>query len=91
MHFYLYFLAFRATGRDEMCNYYLMYYTKGSGLEQKSCFSLGPPFYYWTRSFLGNIPDKDASSLPVGETASEMGVKPHLMMGGFKGTTDEGQ
>lgn len=37
-----------ATGNDEMCNFYLMYYTKGDRiLEKKFCFTPGPPIYYW--------------------------------------------
>lgn len=66
-----------STNEDEMCNFYIMYWTAKEPLSQKSCFSLGPPFYYWTRGGLGNIPDKDASSLPVGTSAKETGVAPH--------------
>uniref|UniRef100_A0A2P2I356 peptidylglycine monooxygenase n=1 Tax=Hirondellea gigas TaxID=1518452 RepID=A0A2P2I356_9CRUS len=69
-----------STAKDEMCNFYLMYYTEGtSPLKDPKCFSLGPPFYSWTRGGFNNIPDADASSLPVGETAKEMGVVRHQM------------
>ncbi|KAF2359153.1 Copper type II ascorbate-dependent monooxygenase C-terminal [Trinorchestia longiramus] len=66
-----------STGKDEMCNFYMMYYTDVEPLVQKLCFSLGPPFYSWSRNDLRNIPDADASSLPVGETAQELGVPVH--------------
>ena len=37
------------TGEDEMCNFYLMYWTEGDQtLEQSACFSPGPPEYRWT-------------------------------------------
>jgi hypothetical protein len=53
----------RPTNKDEMCNFYIMYYVEeGEPLDQKYCFSRGPPFYYWN-SELNNIPDKDASTL----------------------------
>ncbi|KAG8253051.1 hypothetical protein J6590_044045 [Homalodisca vitripennis] len=48
------------TNKDEMCNFYLMYYVdEGEPLEQKYCFSRGPPLFYW-QSLLNSIPDKDA-------------------------------
>ncbi|XP_046662518.1 peptidylglycine alpha-hydroxylating monooxygenase-like [Homalodisca vitripennis] len=51
------------TNKDEMCNFYLMYYVdEGEPLEQKYCFSRGPPLFYW-QSLLNSIPDKDASTL----------------------------
>ncbi|XP_047741070.1 peptidylglycine alpha-hydroxylating monooxygenase [Hyalella azteca] len=68
-----------ATGKDEMCNFYLLYHTEGETLQQKNCFSLGPPFYSWGGGDLRDIPDGDASSLPQGETAHEMGVQVHQM------------
>ncbi|XP_075969155.1 peptidylglycine-alpha-hydroxylating monooxygenase [Anticarsia gemmatalis] len=49
-----------ATNKDEMCNFYLMYWVENSTpLEQKYCFSAGPPYYYWTRARenLNNIPE----------------------------------
>ena len=34
-------------------------------LDQKNCFSPGPPFWSWKRNaFLQNIPDEEASTLP---------------------------
>ena len=66
----------RSRNEDEMCNFYIMYWTKGAVLDQKTCFSLGPPLYYWSRSGLNslkNIPDAEASSLPVGQSAKEQG------------------
>lgn len=57
-----------STGNDEMCNFYMMYYTNGDKiLEKKFCFTSGPPLYYWRYDGnLRNIPpdvDKSASSL----------------------------
>lgn len=54
------------TNKDEMCNFYVMYWVEGKEpLEQKYCFTMGPPFYYWERGFpfLNNIPMKEASSI----------------------------
>ncbi|XP_011691064.1 PREDICTED: peptidylglycine alpha-hydroxylating monooxygenase-like [Wasmannia auropunctata] len=49
--------------QDEMCNYYILYYVdEGTPLKQKSCFSPGPPSYYWKQE-LSNIPDEEASTL----------------------------
>lgn len=54
-----------ATNKDEMCNFYLMYYVKeGTPLDMKYCFTPGPPYFYWDKdNHLNNIPDKEASSL----------------------------
>lgn len=57
-----------ATAEDEMCNFYLMYYTDGDRiLDDKYCFSSGPPLYYWERdSQVQKVPrwvDVDASRL----------------------------
>lgn len=57
---------FRATNNDEMCNFYLMYWVENSQpLEQKYCFSAGPPTYYWKQAEPGlrHIPDIEASTL----------------------------
>ena len=53
------------TGKDEMCNFYIMYWVKGKEpLDQRVCFSPGPPFWSWKRSArLQNIPDEEASTL----------------------------
>ncbi|KAK2718647.1 hypothetical protein QYM36_005852 [Artemia franciscana] len=51
------------TSDDEMCNFYLMYWTQGKELKKKTCFSFGPPLYSWRGlGGLRNIPD-DASTL----------------------------
>lgn len=68
---------FSSTNEDEMCNFYMMYWSDGKILNRKTCFSLGPPFYYWSRDRLKNIPDKDASSLAVGTSAKEQGIESH--------------
>ena len=57
-----------STNEDEMCNFYMMYWVEGTEImEQKSCFSLGPPVYSWGGWLLGgglsNIPDAEASTL----------------------------
>ena len=57
-----------STRKDEMCNFYLMYWVHGKEtLKSNRCVSVGPPVYTWGGWFLGgglsNIPDKEASSL----------------------------
>ncbi|XP_019872325.2 peptidylglycine alpha-hydroxylating monooxygenase [Aethina tumida] len=52
------------TNKDEMCNFYLMYYVEnGKPLNMKYCSSEGPPYFYWKSSHLKNIPDYEASTL----------------------------
>lgn len=48
-----------ATGADEMCNFYMMYWVDGDDLLQDStCFSPGPPYYHWKESAgLDNVPE----------------------------------
>lgn len=53
-----------STGADEMCNFYIMYWTANMNriLDRKVCFSAGPPYYYW--KFDVNVPslaDRQAS------------------------------
>lgn len=51
------------TNEDEMCNFYVMYYVENdTPLEQKYCFSRGPPMYHWYNE-LKNIPNEEASTL----------------------------
>ncbi|KAI5639692.1 putative peptidylglycine alpha-hydroxylating monooxygenase 1 [Phthorimaea operculella] len=53
-----------ATNKHEMCNFYIMYWVeRDSPLEQKYCFSPGPPYYHWTNApeNFNRIPDLDAS------------------------------
>jgi peptidylglycine monooxygenase len=57
-----------STRKDEMCNYYLMFWVDGTTLpEQKTCSSLGPPFYSWGGWLFGGgltkIPDIEASTI----------------------------
>jgi len=57
-----------ATAKDEMCNFYMMYWVEGQQkMKKERCFTLGPPVYAWDRWIVGggltNIPDKEASSL----------------------------
>ena len=35
----------RGTNEDEMCNFYIMYWSEKGQLELKSCGSAGPPYY----------------------------------------------
>ncbi|KAG8235804.1 hypothetical protein J437_LFUL014742 [Ladona fulva] len=53
------------TNKDEMCNFYLMYWVENdTPLERKYCFTSGPPSFFWSiNNDLNNIPDKDASTL----------------------------
>ena len=66
---------FRNTGRDEMCNFYVMYWTEAAQglLRVKTCFSAGPPYYYWDANSqpLNNIPD-DASDLWIGKKTNRI-------------------
>jgi len=50
------------TGQDEMCNFYLMYWVDGDRvLTDNTCFSPGPPQYYWgSDGGLNHIPEKQA-------------------------------
>lgn len=55
------------TSDDEMCNFYIMYWTEGGEvLNTKNCFSAGPPMFRWASQITGgrlnNIPE-DASTL----------------------------
>jgi len=51
------------SGADEMCNFYLMYWTEpGMDVQQHSCVSSGPPGYRWKDAGLDNIP-KDTDKL----------------------------
>ncbi|KAH9496449.1 hypothetical protein Btru_010858 [Bulinus truncatus] len=56
-----------STQNDEMCNFYIMYYVERSKLlKQNSCFSLGPPEWYWNNYQglnLENVP-KTVSVIP---------------------------
>jgi peptidylglycine monooxygenase len=53
------------TGKDEMCNFYIMYWVKGKEpLDQRVCFSPGPPWWSWKKNAqLLSIPDEEASTL----------------------------
>ncbi|XP_026319537.1 peptidylglycine alpha-hydroxylating monooxygenase [Hyposmocoma kahamanoa] len=54
------------TNKDEMCNFYLMYWVENdTPLEQKYCFSVGPPYYDWSVApeAFNTIPDREASIL----------------------------
>lgn len=58
------YLHFRATGHDEMCNFYVMYWmnaTDANRDEGGGCGGDGD--YQWGQGELKNVPD-DASSLP---------------------------
>merc|ERR1711879_51435 len=54
------------TNKDEMCNFYVMYWVLGKEpVKDRLCFSLGPPSWSWTANAqLQNIPDEAASTLP---------------------------
>ncbi|XP_076028651.1 peptidylglycine-alpha-hydroxylating monooxygenase isoform X2 [Oratosquilla oratoria] len=65
------------TNEDEMCNFYMMYWTHDNNMDKKNCFTLGAPFYSWERGGLNSIPSEEASSLPVGTSAKEQGIVSH--------------
>ncbi|GMT36345.1 hypothetical protein PFISCL1PPCAC_27642, partial [Pristionchus fissidentatus] len=48
-----------SSGKDEMCNLYVMYWSEGSqGLKDNTCFSPGAPNYYWSsEAQLNHIPN----------------------------------
>ncbi|KAJ0182728.1 hypothetical protein K1T71_002097 [Dendrolimus kikuchii] len=51
-----------ATNNDEMCNFYIMYWVQDdTPLEQKYCFTDGPPYYYWRMTNFNRIPDFDSN------------------------------
>lgn len=55
------------TRKDEMCNFYVMYWVEGNKIPSDNfCFSMGPPYYAWDGSGLSqrlpNIPDIEAST-----------------------------
>jgi len=54
------------TNKDEMCNFYVMYWVLGKEpVDQRVCFSEGPPYWSWkANAHLQNIPDEAASTLP---------------------------
>lgn len=57
-------VSFRPTNEDEMCNFYVMYYSNTEPLENKYCFTSGPPVYRWsTDSTLDNIPEIESTRL----------------------------
>ena len=45
--FLILFISKSATGDDEMCNFYIMYYSAGKELKNNVCFTNGPPFWYF--------------------------------------------
>lgn len=71
------------TGKDEMCNFYLMYWVEGDRVltgesihsqlhnennicfaVDNTCFSPGPPQYYWgSEAALNHIPEKQADQV----------------------------
>ncbi|XP_026293326.2 peptidylglycine alpha-hydroxylating monooxygenase [Frankliniella occidentalis] len=53
-----------ATNKDEMCNFYLMYWVEGTKpLDVKYCFTEGPPRYHWDSAHFNHIPDEEASAI----------------------------
>jgi len=54
------------TNKDEMCNFYIMYYVENDiPLEMKYCVTMGPPQDTWSNSryHFNNIPEIDSSTL----------------------------
>ncbi len=57
-----------ATGKDEMCNFYLMYWVDGGKpISPNTCMTQGPPLWSWGGweygAALRNIPEDAASTL----------------------------
>lgn len=53
-----------ATGNDEMCNFYIMYYTEGELLKNNVCFKNGPPFWYFNDFADSNGNGLDLNKIP---------------------------
>lgn len=61
-----------STGNDEMCNFYIMYYTKEKAVKNNVCFTNGPPSWYF-KDFVDSKKNKlqrskvplDISTIPV--------------------------
>ncbi|KAL7302785.1 hypothetical protein TKK_0004826 [Trichogramma kaykai] len=52
------------TNKDEMCNFYMMYWVENDEpLLDAWCFTPGPPTYYWHKAGLIDIPNDEASTL----------------------------
>lgn len=67
----------RSVNTDEMCNFYIMYWTAApEPLELKYCFSLGPPLYRWKDQF--NTLPWDASILPADSLRPSMHQHRHF-------------
>ena len=69
MKHFFYFVFYRATQKDEMCNFYVMYWVDGDHiLDDSYCFSPGPPTWDWSSFNSGDINlsarPKDISTLP---------------------------
>lgn len=60
-----------ATGDDEMCNFYIMYYTKGDLLESNVCFTNGPPNW-----FFSDFRDYEGNSLQLSKVPSDISEVP---------------
>ncbi|XP_037080652.1 peptidylglycine alpha-hydroxylating monooxygenase-like isoform X3 [Pollicipes pollicipes] len=67
-----------ATADDEMCNFYMMYWTELRPLKKGVCFTLGPPYYYWHkngRRQFTNVPTlASASEMTAGEMRHYLGL-----------------
>jgi hypothetical protein len=80
-------LNIRATNDDEMCNFYIMYYVKGTKtLTGNVCYTPGPPFWYF-KDFESDSSQKlDLSAIPkdiseVPEAKEEEMMPNHMNMG----------
>lgn len=61
-----------ATGNDEMCNFYIMYWVNGDRLvESNTCYSGGPPFWHF-KNFRANDGSKALNLEAIPENASEV-------------------
>jgi peptidylglycine monooxygenase len=54
-----------STGNDEMCNFYIMYYTRENSVKNSVCFTNGPPSWYF-KDFMDSKGNKlQQSKIPI--------------------------
>lgn len=68
-----------ATGDDEMCNFYVMYYSSAKTLKHDVCFTNGPPFWYFE-----DFKDSQGNTLKSSKIPANIGVLPADQIEGLK-------
>lgn len=81
---------YRSTQNDEMCNFYMMYYTEEGDktMPNTYCFSSGPPYYYWASdpkmaANIRTIPES-ASVIPGTDKVLQVTISDILIIRLFK-------